>query len=257
MWFRFTNIIASALLVTLLLVNYFFAAIPWWGFALLILGYVSVVFWGCISISSGFFLPVLCRAKTNEQAVALTFDDGPNPIFTTQILDTLQKQGVPATFFCIGKNIAGNEPLMQRIKDDGHITGNHSYSHDFWFDMFGSNKMLADMQQMDKEVLRATGLKPLLFRPPYGVTNPNVRRAVNKGKYIPIGWSIRSLDTIAKDKQKLLSRITGNMKAGDIILLHDCVEMTANILPELIEEINKRGFKIVALDKMLHITAYA
>jgi peptidoglycan-N-acetylglucosamine deacetylase len=142
-------------------------------------------------------------------------------------------------------------PAMSR-----YIIGNHSYSHDFWFDMFGSSKMLVDMQQMDGEVIRTTGLKPALFRPPYGVTNPNVKRAVKNGRYIPIGWSIRSLDTMAKDKQKLLSRITGNMKGGDIILLHDSVEMTANMLPELIEEINKKGFKIVALDKMLNITAY-
>jgi len=257
MKFKTTNIIAGTLLVTLLLVNNFFTAIPWWGFVLLIWGYASVVFWGCVTISSGYFLPVLCKAKTNEQVVALTFDDGPHPVYTAQILNTLQKLGVPATFFCIGKNITGNELLLTRIEDEGHTIGNHSYSHDFWFDMFGSRKMLADLQQMDQETLRATGLKPLLFRPPYGVTNPNVRRAVNKGKYMPIGWSIRSLDTIAKDKQKLLSRITGDMKAGDIILLHDCVEMTANILLELIEEINKNGFKIVPLDKMLNVNAYA
>ncbi len=201
-------------------------------------------------------MPVVCSAKTTERVVALTFDDGPAR-YTAAILDTLKQHNVSAAFFCIGKNIPGNEPLLQRIVSEGHTIGNHSYSHHYWFDMFGSGKMLADMKQMDNEVARATGLKPLLFRPPYGVMNPNLARAIKKGGYKPVGWSIRSFDTRAKDKQMLLSRIIGQLKPGSVILLHDSMEITAAILPELIEQIKNKGYKIVPLNKLLNIDAYA
>ena len=255
--FKVTNIITIGLLVTLLLVRQFVVSIPWWVFAIVVWAYVSVVVWGCAIVSSGFFLPVLCRARTTERVVALSFDDGPHPVFTPQILETLQRNSIAATFFCIGKKIRNNELILRRIKDEGHIIGNHSFSHDFWFDMFGSSKMLADLQQVDEIMKNTVGVKPMLFRPPYGVTNPNVKKAIEKGQYNPIGWSVRSMDTTAKDKQKLLSHITGNLKPGDIILLHDSVEMTAAILPELILEIAKKGFKVVPLDKMLNVRAYA
>ncbi len=113
------------------------------------------------------------------------------------------------------------------------------------------------MQLMSKEAVAITGLEPLLFRPPYGVMNPNLARAIKKGQFMPISWSIRSFDTTIKDKQKLLSRIITKVKPGDIILLHDSMEITATILPELIQQLMSKGYKIGRLDKMLNINAYA
>ncbi len=257
MTLRQLNIVPIVLLAAYIPLSHFYPVIEWWGLGVVFLLQLSVLVYGCMNISSGYFFRALCKAETKEQVIALSFDDGPHPGRTDNILDTLKKYNVPATFFCIGKNIPGNEPLLQRINSEGHIIGNHSYSNDFWFDLFGSKKMLADLQQMDEEVKRVIGQKPVLFRPPYGVTTPNMSNVVLKGKYIPIGWSIRSLDTTAKDKQKLLLRITGQMKPGDIILLHDSIEMTADMLPELIETIRNKGFRIERLDKMLKVNAYA
>ena len=110
---------------------------------------------------------------------------------------------------------------------------------------------------MDREVEKAVGLRPLLFRPPYGVMNPSLAQAIKKGGYTSIGWNIRSFDTRIKDKQKLTSRIIGQLKPGSIILLHDSMEITAAILPELIKEIESNGYTITRLDKMLNISAYA
>ncbi len=255
MKFRILNITNILALAMLLLVNHF-STVPVMYFALLELTYLSLIFFGCINISWGFFMPVLCAGKTNEHCIALSFDDGPNS-YTGQILDTLNVRGVPATFFCIGKNISGSEPLLQRMMAEGHVVGNHSYSHHFWFDMFSAERMLADMRQMDEEVTRVTGLKPLLFRPPYGVMNPTLKKAIVKSGYTPIGWSIRSFDTTIKDEQKLLTRIMRQVKPGAIILLHDSMPITATILPALITQIKNRGYKIVRLDKMLNIPAYA
>jgi peptidoglycan/xylan/chitin deacetylase (PgdA/CDA1 family) len=257
MKFRTVNIIFALVLVLLIPVHYFIASVQWWYIVLIAAAYITIVFAGCIKLSLNFFVPVLCHAETSEKTVALSFDDGPHPLYSPQILDTLKKCNVQASFFCIGKNIQGNETILRRINDEGHITGNHSYSHDFLFDMFGTQKMLVDMQQMDNAVTSVTGVKPALFRPPYGVMNPNLAKAIKKGNYLPVGWSIRSFDTTIKDREKLLSRIMKRLKSGDIILLHDTMEITAGILPELIEKIKSKGFSITRLDKMLNVKAYA
>lgn len=254
---RRLNIILLLMLVALFPLNHYYPGILLWGFIAIVILQIALTVYGCVNISSDYFFPVLCKATTDEKVVALSFDDGPDAKYTPWILDTLKKYDAPAAFFCIGKNIAGNEQLLNRIKDEGHIIGNHSYSHAFWFDMYGSAKMLADMRQMDDAVVNSTGLKLRLFRPPYGVTNPNLSTAVNKGKYIPVGWSIRSLDTKADDKQKLLLRIIRRLKPGAIILLHDSMSITAEMLPELIEAIKKEGYTIERPDKMLNISAYA
>ncbi len=245
--FYITAIILTALVAPLL---------PWYYTTALFIIFVSLLFFACINLSWNFFIPALCKAYTNEKVVALSFDDGPAR-YTSDILNTLKQHNAPATFFCIGKNIQGNEQTLLRIKEEGHLVGNHSFSHHFWFDMWSTQKMMADMKAINKEVNKATGLEPLLFRPPYGVINPNLAAAIKQAKYTPIGWSVRSFDTSIKDKQKLLSRIMTRIKPGDIILLHDSMEITAAILPELIQQLTGKGYKIAPLDKMLNIDAYA
>ena len=112
------------------------------------------------------------------------------------------------------------------------------------------------MQQMDALTVDATGLYPRLFRPPYGVTNPNLARAVKAGNYLPVGWSIRSLDTVAKDETQLLNRILAQLKPGAVILLHDTGKITADILPQLIRGIREQGYQLERIDKMLKVRAY-
>ena len=125
------------------------------------------------------------------------------------------------------------------------------------FDLFSSKKMLADLRMTDLAVHEATGLTPKLFRPPYGVTNPNLAKAIVKGSYIPVGWNIRSMDTVIKDEQKLLNKMTGSIKPGAILLFHDTSKTTLAILPDLIKHIHSKGYEIVRLDKMLNVKAYA
>ena len=256
MKFRIVTIYCVLMLAMLIPVHYFVAPAVWWYPVAIAVMYVTMVFLGCVTLSMNFLIPVLCKATTTEKVVALTFDDGPNT-YSSQILDTLKANNILAAFFCIGKNIAGNEALLRRMNDEGHVIGNHSYTHDFWFDMLGWRKMLAELQQMGIAAKHATGRQPLLFRPPYGVMTPHLAKAIRNGGYMPIGWSIRSFDTTAKDKEKLLSRITNQLKPGAVILLHDSTQITADILPELIKRIDEKGYKIVRVDKMLNIQAYA
>lgn len=211
---------------------------------------------GAMNIRSGFFIQTICAAPTTENVVALSFDDGPAVEHTPLILDILEEHEVKAAFFCIGKNIEGNAHLLQRIHAEGHVIGNHTYSHDFWFDLFGSGYMGSDMEKMDTITINATGLQPRLFRPPYGVTNPNLARAIRKNNYLPVGWSIRSMDTVATDEQKLLQKIMKELHPGAVILLHDTCEITASILPQLIAGIRSKGYRLERIDKMLNVPAY-
>jgi len=171
-------------------------------------------------------------------------------------LDILFKENVEAAFFCIGKNIAGNEALLRRMYSSGHLLGNHSFSHSNLFDLFSSKKMLADLQAMDMAMEKVIGRRPIFFRPPFGVTNPNLRKAVDAGEYITIGWSVRSLDTVIVNEKKLLDRVR-QIRPGDIILFHDRSETMLSILPEFIRKLKVQGFQIKRLDKLLNLAPYA
>ncbi len=254
--FKNTNIFFLTLLIVLIGVH-IKVGLPVFIYPLLFIVYSGIVFYGCYYVGSNFFIEIICSAKTNKKEIAISFDDGPAENHTPEILKLLKQENINATFFCIGKHIEGNEDILKQIIADGHIVGNHSYSHHFWFDMFSSKKMLADLKMMDDEMEKVTGLKPKLFRPPYGVTNPNVKKAIVKGQYTPVGWSVRSMDTVIKDENKLLQKINGSLKPGAVFLFHDTSKSTLKALPAFIKEVKNRGYNIIPLDKMLHLKPYA
>jgi peptidoglycan-N-acetylglucosamine deacetylase len=254
--FRNTNIFFISLLVVLIGVHIKFG-LPVYIYPLIFVVYSLIVFYGCYYVGSNFFIKVICSAKTHQKEIAISFDDGPATNYTAEILQLLKQDNIKAAFFCIGNRIAGNENIVQQIKDEGHIIGNHSYSHHFWFDMFSSKKMLEDMKRMDHEIEKVTGIRPKLFRPPYGVTNPNLKKAIIKGDYIPVGWSVRSMDTVIEDEKKLLRNITRSLKPGAVFLFHDTSKTTLNVLPEFIKEVKNKGYHIIPLDKLLHLNPYA
>lgn len=202
-------------------------------------------------------MKVICKAATNEKVIAITFDDGPHDTSTPQILSILRSANAEAAFFCIGKNIPGRESLIKNIVSEGHIIGNHSHTHHFWFDMFSAEKMLDDMQRMDSETRITTSLQPKLFRPPYGVMNPNLKKAILAGGYIPVGWSVRSMDTVAKNAGALRRKMINKLNPGAVFLFHDTSAATIAMLPAFINEVHARGYKIIRVDKMLNLQAYA
>jgi peptidoglycan-N-acetylglucosamine deacetylase len=225
-----------------------------YGWLLLI--YVSVLFCGSYFIRMEFFMKSVCSIKTNEKIISLSFDDGPSGSGTTRILDILKENNVEAAFFCIGINMPENEDIMKRITSEGHIIGNHSNYHKPLFDLQSSGKMLNELELASQTCKVITGFYPRFFRPPYGVTNPNLKKAVLKGGFISIGWSIRSYDTVIGNEERLLSRIISRLKPGAILLLHDTSESTQKILPRLLKEIRSKGFRMIRLDKMINLNPY-
>jgi peptidoglycan/xylan/chitin deacetylase (PgdA/CDA1 family) len=225
-----------------------------YGWLLLI--YVSVLFCGSYFIRMEFFMKSICSVKTSEKVIALSFDDGPAGKKTARMLDILKENNVEATFFCIGKNMPENEDILKRIINEGHIVGNHSNSHDRLFDLHSSKKMLNELELTSQTCQEITGLYPRFFRPPYGVTNPNLKKAVLEGGFISIGWSIRSYDTVIGNEERLLTRILARLKPGAILLLHDTSDSTLKILSRLLKEIRNRGYKMSRLDKMINLNPY-
>lgn len=226
-------------------------------FSSLLFMYALIIFYGCYFIRSNFFMKVFCSANTGKKEIAISFDDGPAENYTAAILETLKENNVKAVFFCIGKHINANKTVFRQLHEQGHIIGNHSYSHHFFFDLFSSKHMLREMKMVDNVTERLTGLKPKLFRPPYGVINPNLRKAILDGDYIPVGWSVRSMDTVIKDEKKLLDKVERLLKPGAVFLFHDTSKSTNEMLPRFIKHVKELGYEIVRLDKMLALQPYA
>ncbi|MCU0370688.1 MAG: polysaccharide deacetylase family protein, partial [Bacteroidales bacterium] len=180
--FRTANIyliifaVAGTLLV-ILDIQYF------WLLIILASAYFYLLVTGSVKVCSGFYMDVLCKGNTDEKLVALTFDDGPDAIHTLRVLEILEKHQVPATFFIIGSKAEQQEDIIRQIISKGHSLGNHSYSHAFLFDLYRRKKMERDLMKTEEVVMKITGKKPVLFRPPYGVTNPVVARVVKKLGY--------------------------------------------------------------------------
>ena len=224
--------------------------------AVLIL-FSAVMAYGSMNVDSNFFIKTINQGDTKTNCIAITFDDGPFPENTTRILDILKEKQVESAFFCIGKNVMQSPAVLRRIDEEGHVVGNHTFNHGRFFDLQSSSAMHDELVKTDQIIFNLLGKRTKLFRPPYGVTNPALAKAVRKCSYSTIGWSLRSLDTITKDKHVLWNRITKNLKAGDVVLFHDYCENTIELLPQFIDHAAKNGLKIVRLDVLLNLKPYA
>ena len=255
--FRNTGIFLLALTALLVAAGYLTHPLPKILYSAPLAVYGLLLVYGSCTIGSGFYCNVLCGAPTDRKVIALSFDDGPSAAHTPRILEILQRSGTEAAFFCIGKRVDDHPALAGQIHREGHLIGNHSYSHHFWFDLFSSRAMRSDMGQADSSIEKATGLRPRLFRPPYGVTNPNLARAIRRGGYIPVGWNVRSLDTVAGDPEKLLARVLSRIRPGAVVLFHDTSGATAGMLEQFIGKVKSDGYQVMRLDKMLNLSPYA
>ncbi len=257
--FQYTILFFILLLLHVAAGVYFNGYSAWWLLVCVLVCFIVLTL-GSIFIGWNFYLrsvnhlPFLSvkfdggqlSVQQRGKQVALTFDDGP-AAYTAQILDCLDRENIQATFFLIGKNIAGNEPVLQRMKAAGHSIGNHSFDHGFNFDWQSAAKMQEEIERTNVAIETVTGTPVKLFRPPYGVTNPNLAKAIRNSSMKSIGWNLRSMDTVAKDPHTLLDKILKKVKSGDIILLHDRCAITADMLPELIAALKKRDFSFATL----------
>ena len=220
----------------------------WWLLLIVCLfAYLVIVLLGVVNVKWQFFMPITCRFPNNENSIILSFDDGPHEK-TSAILDLLKKHHATGNFFCVGKHLNANPQLAQRMVEEGHFIGNHSYSHTIGFPTKSERSIIEELKNTNTIIEKYTAKPCRFFRPPFGVSNPTIAQAVLKLNMISVGWSIRTLDTKDKVGTKALNKIKKNLKSGDIILLHDHSPQIIYILEQLLYFLKKNNFKTQQID---------
>jgi len=204
---------------------------------------------------------VYWHGDMNQPKIALTFDDGPNDPYTSEILDILKKYSIKATFFVLGKNVERYPDTAKRIVEEGHVIGNHTYDHPYLL-IQSKSHIKYEIEKTEQAIFKATHIKPYLFRPPYGVTDNWIYHTVKDYGYVTVEWSVTgnnggkeiNTDVIEKD---VLSKVTN----GAIILLHDGDRLIrganrkniVKALPFIIESLQQKGYQLVTVPQLLGI----
>jgi peptidoglycan/xylan/chitin deacetylase (PgdA/CDA1 family) len=206
--------------------------------------------WGAFYISSGVFISTINNKKTTKNAIALSFDDGPHKN-TADILETLRKYNAKASFFVTGEHSEKFENIISQIYNEGHIIGNHTYSHKNTFPFLSSSKMIEEIAKTSIIIKKISGTQPKLFRPPFGITNPQIAKVCKKLGFTVIGWSVRSLDTTIKTPKRIIKRIKKRTKPGSIILLHDYTPHIIIVLEQILKFYSEKGYSFVTINELL------
>jgi peptidoglycan-N-acetylglucosamine deacetylase len=198
-------------------------------------------------------IDIVWMGYTNKKVVALTFDDGPDPIYTPQVLKVLKKYHVSATFFVEGANVYQYPEIVQAEIKAGHLIGNHTYSHPH-LSQLSEGDIRAEIMEADGEIKKITNKKPGFFRPPYEELTESILTA-SRAQHKQIILSTITLEhESAKTPQAKAERVTRLAFPGTIILAHDGRlnrSTTIAALPYLIERLTAKGYRIVSLEKLL------
>lgn len=187
------------------------------------------------------------EAVIHRGYVALTFDDGPDRECTEDLLDGLKNRGVKASFFLMGQNIEGNEDLVLRMKEEGHLVGNHSYSH-LLLTKADSRAVCQAVDRTSRLIQEITGEEPQYIRPPYGEWNEELDCTLD---LTPVFWTVDSLDWKLKDRAQIVDRVLKDVEDGDIILMHDIYPQSVEAALEIVDRLSAGGYTFVTADELL------
>lgn len=188
---------------------------------------------------------------TARKRIALTFDDGPSA-YTPRVLDVLEDAGIPATFFVVGRNVAGREEILKRMLADGSVIANHSFTH---VDLSkASAAALAQIDDTQEAIEMATGFRPCLLRPPYGLTSRRLLRALPRRHLTSTLWSVNPRDFTRPGTAAIRRRVLAGVKPGSIVLVHDGGgdrSQTLAAIPSIIGTLKARGYTFVTATELL------
>ncbi|MGO4395205.1 polysaccharide deacetylase family protein [Variovorax sp. M-6] len=235
-------------------------ALPW-AVAAIVLNHVLITAAGLAPRSSllGQNLTRLPPAAVARREVAITIDDGPDPEVTPQVLDLLDAHGQRATFFCIAERVAAHPALAREIVARGHSIQNHTASHRHNFSLLGPRGFEAEISRAQQVLCDVTGLRPTCFRAPAGLRNPFLAPVLHRMGLSLVSWTRRGFDTREGHAATVLARLARDLRAGDILLLHDGhAARTADgravvldVLPPLLARIRTNGLRAVTLPEAL------
>lgn len=235
----------------------------WLGWPLLWPGLVALLLWaiavdGVMRPGSGLFIETVKHGPRGSDAVALTFDDGPDPVVTPALLDELKRQGAKVTFFVVGEALAAQPELARRMVAEGHVVANHSWQHSYMQSFRLRRWQTDELIHAEHAIETATGRPSTrLYRAPVGIKTGDLARAADNLGLRVVAWSVHSRDTLDPDPIGMARRVLKRIQGGDIVLLHDgsrllggrkhCVEAVRLILAGLRE----KGLKCVTLTELL------
>lgn len=182
--------------------------------------------------------------------VALTFDDGPHPVFTQRLLDTLQAEGTPATFFVVGKMAVRNPRIVQDMARLGHEVANHTFSHPS-LPKKDSKEILNELAQTRAVIQKLTGQDTVLYRPPGGDYSRRTVRVASKAGYRMVLWTVLTKDVNGASIPIMKQRIADHIADGGIILFHSGVPRTIEMLPDVIHTLKAQGYRFVTVSQLL------
>lgn len=187
------------------------------------------------------------ETETEAKKIALTFDDGPHPVYTEEMLEVLEEAQVPATFFLLGQNIEGNEDVVKDIAENGHLIGNHTFHH---VQITGLPKEQAyeEIDQTSRLIEKLTGKGTEYVRPPFGTWNEGLESNLD---LIPVMWTIDTLDWTTKNVDTIVNHVVKNAGENDIILMHDSYKSTVQAVERIISLLKAEGFEFVTVDEVL------
>lgn len=188
-----------------------------------------------------------------EKEVYITFDDGPDPKYTPEVLLLLKKYNIKASFFLIGEKLIQYPLIVKQIQQAGHTIGNHSFSHKS-MKFCSKDRIIKEILDTDNLIQKITHAKPVYFRPPYGRFDPRFKKILQQNGYSMIMWSLLSYDFSADTSEKITKHIIRHIKPGAIIVFHDGHEnshLMIKALPEIFSWINANNLKTCSINKLV------
>lgn len=185
--------------------------------------------------------------EMENKMIALTFDDGPNVLYTERLLDGLAERDVKATFFLIGKNAEAHPEIVSRIAEEGHLIGNHTYSH-LKLTAGNETEFLEEINRTGEIIRDITGSTPVFCRPPFGVWNTRYEQRLG---IIPVLWDVDPRDWCTFDTRTVANRILADCHDSAIVLMHDEYETSVEAALLVIDELKQQGYTFVTVDELL------
>lgn len=179
--------------------------------------------------------------------IALTFDDGPHPYYTEQLLDGLKERGVKVTFFVTGEHAALHPDVIERMNKEGHLIGNHTYSH-MQLKKNNREKFKEELLLTNEVIEKITGKEVVYVRPPYGSWDKKFERELNM---FPILWTVDPCDWSSTNVASVTAKVVGKVKENDIILMHDYYETSVKAALDIVDKLEKEGYDFVTVEEIL------